>query len=227
MKYIVIGLGNFGSALCSRLSFLGHEIIAVDEDNRKIDEIKEKVESAVCLDSKDIQALKSLPLTDSDGVIVTIGEDFGTSVYTLALLKQIGVKRVIGRALSELHKNILEAIGIDEIIMPEQEYAESFSLNIDIPNALGCYTFSDNYKVIEMPLPTVLFDKSIADINFKKNYGLQLISVKKNKGRSLFAKIKEKDTIIVDFDDNFVLERGDTLLLYGKTSSYKKFAQLY
>ncbi|MEM4250192.1 MAG: TrkA family potassium uptake protein, partial [Candidatus Nitrosotenuis sp.] len=124
MKFIVIGLGNFGSSLASRLTSMGHEVIGVDSDMRKVESSKDKITHVIKLDSTDTTAINTLPLREIDVAIIAIGEDFGASIMTTALLKQNNVKRLISRALSPLHEKVLEAIGVSEIIHPEQESAD-------------------------------------------------------------------------------------------------------
>src|SRR5690606_26257520 len=121
MKYIVFGLGNFGKALSIRLTELGHEVIGIDNSMAKVEKLKEKITHTICMDSTDKDAVSALPLKDCDGVIVAIGEDEAASLLTTALLKQLNVKRIIGRIVSELQQTVLEAMNIDEYISPETE----------------------------------------------------------------------------------------------------------
>src|SRR5690606_40633871 len=113
MKYIIIGLGNFGSTLGMQLTAMGHDVIGVDSSMEKVDAFKYDITHTICLDSTDQQALSTLPLKDTDVVVIGIGEDFGASVMATALFKQMNVKRIIGRAMSPLHQKVLEAIGVD------------------------------------------------------------------------------------------------------------------
>src|SRR5690606_29228973 len=120
MKYIVLGLGHFGRSLAVHLTELGHEVIGVDVKIAIVEQLKEKITHTVCLDSTDKEAVGSLPLKDSHAVIVAIGEEEGASLMTVAVLKQLKVKRIIGRVVSDLQKTVLEAMEIAEYIMPEE-----------------------------------------------------------------------------------------------------------
>jgi trk system potassium uptake protein TrkA len=93
MKYIIIGLGNFGTTLCTSLTAMGHEVIGVDKDMQKVNQVKDRVTHGICLDSSDMHAITTLPLKDADIVIVCIGEDIGASILTTAILKQHKVKK--------------------------------------------------------------------------------------------------------------------------------------
>ena len=119
MKYIIIGLGNFGSSLATTLCSQGHEVIGIDKRENIVQELKDSLTTTMCIDSTEEQALRQLQLFEMDAVVVAIGEDWSASIQTTALLKKIGVKRIIGRSISQLHKTIIEAIGVSEILNPE------------------------------------------------------------------------------------------------------------
>ena len=116
MKCIIIGLGNFGIALAQRLTAMGYEVIGVDKDMDKVNGYKNSIKNTICLDLNNQQAARNLPLKDADLSIVTLGKDIGASILTVAILKQNGANRIIARAISDLHKTVLEAMGISEIV---------------------------------------------------------------------------------------------------------------
>ena len=116
MKYIIIGLGNYGSVLAEELSALGHEVIGVDTNERRVDVLKDKIATSFIIDATDEQSLSVLPLKDVDVVIVAIGENFGASIRVVALLKKNGVKHIYARAVDEVHKTVLEAFNLDSIL---------------------------------------------------------------------------------------------------------------
>lgn len=130
MKYIVIGLGNFGSSLAQQLTASGHEVIGIDVNMQKAEELKDTVTHTICLDITEQSAAATLPLKDSDAVIIAIGEDFGTSVKATALMKLMGAPRIIARAFTPLHETVLKAIGVALVINPEHEYAQQFAKRI-------------------------------------------------------------------------------------------------
>ena len=115
MKYIIIGLGNYGRVLAEELSALGHEIIGADISESRVDSIKDKVATAFVIDATDEQALSVLPLNSVDIVIVAIGENFGASVRVVALLKQKKVAHIYARAIDMVHKAVLEAFSLEKI----------------------------------------------------------------------------------------------------------------
>lgn len=112
MKYIIIGLGNYGHVLAEELSTLGHEVIGADLDEGRVDSIKDKIATAFVIDATDEQSLSVLPLNSVDMVIVAIGENFGASIRVVAMLKQKQVKHIYARAIDGVHKAVLEAFGL-------------------------------------------------------------------------------------------------------------------
>lgn len=128
MKYIIIGLGNYGHMLAEELSVLGHEVIGADVSASRVDSIKEKIATAFVLDATDEQALAALPLSGVDVVIVAIGENFGASIRVVALLKQQKVAHIYARAIDNVHRSVLEAFGLERILTPEEDAARGLVL---------------------------------------------------------------------------------------------------
>ena len=120
MKYIVVGLGNFGSTLAARLTTMGHEVFGVDSRFEVVDQLKNKITHAISLDTSKAHAYSSLPIQDVDIVVIAIGEDVGASIITTALMKQFSAKQIIARAISPVHHTVLESIGIETIFNPEE-----------------------------------------------------------------------------------------------------------
>lgn len=119
MKYLVIGLGNFGSTLACRLTDMGHDVIGVDNVEHRIEDIKEKISVSYILDATDKASLRSLPLYDIDSAIIAIGQSMDASLRVVALLKELKMVHIYARALDETHESILKAMNIDRIFIPE------------------------------------------------------------------------------------------------------------
>ena len=126
MKYLIIGLGNFGTTMALELTAAGHEVIAIDHNEKFVDRIKDRVESAIIMDSTDSQSLSMLPLSEIDVCIVAIGKDLGSSIKSVVALQEKKVSAVWARAFDQTHKSILNAIGIDKILMPEADAAHLY-----------------------------------------------------------------------------------------------------
>ncbi|SDB88334.1 potassium channel family protein [Williamwhitmania taraxaci] len=222
MKVIILGLGNFGAALAIRMTQLGHEVIGVDNDAHRVEEIKEKVTSTICMDARELHDLKYLPLDDADAVLVAIGEDFGASVLITAQLKQLGVSRLIARSMSGLHRTVLEAIGVSDIFSPELEMAESFALKMELKNVNNVYHISQDYKIVESAVPKLMVNKPLSGIDFAASYDLNLIAVKRSeKVRNLIGMASTEQRLHSKLGPEFILLEGDVLVLAGSVDALK------
>lgn len=127
MKYLVIGLGNFGSTLSCKLTDMGHDVIGIDCNEHRIEEIKDRISVAYILDATEKSSLKSLPLDEIDCVIVSVGQSMDCSLRTVAALKELNVGCIYARALDPTHKSILTAMNIQKIFIPESYAAKAFA----------------------------------------------------------------------------------------------------
>lgn len=224
MKVIIIGLGTFGSSLAIKLTDFGHEVIGVDKEMSKVEFLKEKITHTICLDSTDPQAVNSLPLDDADLVIVTIGEDEGANIMSLALMKQLKVKRLVGRALSPLHEMVLQTMGIDEIINPEEETAERFSKKLNIKGVLDSFELRDDYNIVEAEVPDKFHGKTIEEAGIRKNYNiLVLTTIKVKAGKNILGLFRKSSEVQGVASSSTVLQKGDSMVLYGNIKDIKRF----
>ena len=216
MKYIIIGLGNFGASLAEKLTLQGNEVIGIDTRMNKVDALKEKISHTICMDATDEFTVSGLPLKDTDVVVVAIGEDQGANIMVTALLKNLDVKRLISRAINPLHEKVLMAIGVDEIVHPEEETAERWAKKLCLTGVVNSFELSDDYSIVEINLPIKYVGKKISETNIRKKYNLLVLTtikssqVKSNVGRSL----KESKVQGVASAD-LILEKDDILVVYG------------
>lgn len=226
MRYIIVGLGYFGSSLSIKLTEMGHEVIAVDNDMGKVNLYKDQVTHTIHLDAKDKQALSTLPLADTDVVLVGIGEDFGASVMAVANFKQLQVKRLIGRAISPLHQTVLEAIGVDKIIRPEQESAERLARSLEMRGIIDSFNITEDYNIIEATVPNRYVGLSLAETNFRQKYNINVLTIlKMTPTRNIFGKSQERLTAMGVVAPDTRFEKDDILVLFGKMTDIDKFLQ--
>jgi len=216
MKYIVLGLGNFGRALAIRLTELGHEVIGVDNRMNKVEELKEKITHTVRMDTTDADAMSALPLKDADAAIVAIGEDEGASLLTTALLKQLRVKRIIGRVVSDLQKTVLEAMDIDEYIMPEEESAARLAMRLDNIDIVDSFKISEKYSIIETKVPAKYVGMTLKEANLTNKYRVIVLTTIKETGRQDGGKVKVSKEATGIAQSDTMLEEGDILVLFGE-----------
>lgn len=216
MKYIIIGLGNFGSSLAERLTKKGHEVIGVDNKMDKVELLKERITHTICLDCTDGQAVSHLPLGDTDIVFVAIGENEGANIMATALMKQLKVKRLISRAINNLHQTVLEAMGVDEIVHPEEETAERWAKKLNMRGVVDSFELTTNYNIIEATTPKTFIGKTIQEISFRKNYNIVLLTIiKMVEQKSIFGISKKEQQVQGVVSTRTVVEEGDILVMYG------------
>ncbi len=216
MKYIVFGLGNFGSSLSTTLTAMGHEVIGVDKRMEKVELHKDDITHTICLDSTDIQAVSSLPIVDADTVIVAIGEDEGSSIMTTALLKQLKAKRIIGRAVSELQTTVMEAMGIHEISRPEQTSAIRLAKRLNFRGVVDSFELSNKHNIVELKCPPKYEGKTLKEVDFRKKYNITVLTTIKEAEGNKDGKISGVATA------ETLLEEGDTLVIFGSLNDLRE-----
>ena len=222
MKYIIFGLGSFGKSLAIRLTELGHETIGVDSDMQKAEQLKERITHTVCMDCTDKNAVSSLPLKDADAVIVAIGEDERASLLSTALLKQLGVKKIIGRVVSDLQKTVLEAMQIEEYILPEEESAERLAMRLDNSGIVDSFKISEKYSIIETRVPARYAGMSLAEADLTNRYNvivLTVLTLSKESENGL-AKIFKKASGIAT--PSTIMHENEVLVLFGEMKDIEK-----
>lgn len=216
MKFIIIGLGNFGASLAQKLTDLGNEVIGIDISMTKVDAYKKKITYTVCMDATDEFAVSGLPLKETDVVLVAIGEDQGTNIITTALLKNLKVKRLISRAINPLHEKILQAIGVNEIVHPEEETAERWTKKLSLSNVVDSFELNDDYSIIEAKVPVDFVGKTIMEVGFRNDFNLLVLTIlKKVEVKVILGKTKTETQIqgVAAADD--ILTADDILVLFG------------
>lgn len=225
MKFLIIGLGNFGFSLAVKLTQMGHEVIGVDEQIRKIEEIKDMITQAICLDCRHPDAVKNLPLKNTDVVVVSIGENEGANILTTALMKKMKVPRLISRSVSPLHETILEAMGVTEIVRPEEETAERWARKLSAHNVVDSFELTDKYSIVVAEIPSKYDGKTIREVGFSPNHHVIILTIMKNTSEKnllgVFRKVSKLDIQGVASADT-VLIKGDLMVLYGHKKDIQK-----
>jgi trk system potassium uptake protein len=226
MKYIIIGLGRFGSNLASNLTEMGHEVIGIDRNSERLDELKDSVTTVMKMDTTNINAIKSLPLNDTDAVIVAIGQDVGASVLTISILKNLKVSRIIGRAINRMHYDILKQIGIDEVVLPLEESARHVSAMLQIKKILKLTEINNEFAVAEVIIPVKYVGHSLKSVNVENRFSLRLIAVKIPPEENMLTTIFRRNyKVFMEFDINRPLEENNILVLAGKIVDIKQFVE--
>lgn len=224
MKYIIFGLGNFGASLAQKLTEQGNEVIGIDSSMAKVDAYKEKISHTICMDATDEFTVSGLPLKETDIVLVAIGEDQGANIMTTALLKNFEVKRLISRAINPLHEKVLQAIGVDEIVHPEEETAERWAKKLCLSNVVDSFELNKDYSIIEAKVPSDYIGKTVSEVGFRREFNLLVLTIiKKIEVKSILGKTKTETQIQGVASADNQLEADDILVLYGSNKDLQIF----
>lgn len=222
MKFIVIGLGYFGSTLAISLTEQGHEVIGIDNKYERVDELKNQIGNVMEMDTTNENAVKTLPLNDTDAVIVAIGEDVGSSILTLSILKKLQVKNIIGRIISPMHKSILNQIGIENTVHPESETAMMISLKLQVKNALKITEIDSDNLIVEFKVPQKYVSHTLGTANLESRFRLKTVAVKSLAKKGLLSHEQNVTTLMPD--ENYIFKENDVIIVAGLLDNMKKFA---
>ncbi|HZF66240.1 MAG TPA: TrkA family potassium uptake protein [Chitinophagaceae bacterium] len=227
MKFVVFGLGNFGASLARQLVDLGHEVIGVDQRMELADKFKHEITHTIALNATSKEAVAQLPLREIDAAIVGMGEDEGATIMTTALLKQIGVKRIICRVTSPLQKIVLEAMNVQEFVYPEASSAERLALKLDLPGVIDSFQININYRLLEVAVPERYIGRSITELDLANRYRLVLVTIIKNVTlKNIFGTDRKEMQVMGIVPVTTVLKEGDILLLFGSPRDLEAFIEV-
>ena len=226
-KIAVIGLGRFGSSVAVSLAEKGVEVLGIDSDREKVDDVKDKIACAVQLDSTEEAALREIGIEAFNAVIVCIGDNVEANLLTTALLKKMGIEEIYARAMTKLQAQILKAMEIKRVINPEEE------MGLWVANSLVAHTIekqitlSTGHSFAEVKVPAVFAGKTLKDVNPRRNYKVNVIAIKKRIPETDKSGVKiwhEQINDVPQPDDIF--GRDDILIVIGSDSSIAAFAAL-
>lgn len=222
MRYLIIGLGIYGSNLAIDLTNMGHEVIGADSNPSLVDAIKDYISTAYVVDATDMNAIGALPLKNVDLVIVAIGENFGASIRIVAQLKALQVPHIYARAIDKLHESILESFEIDRILTPEQRAATDLVNEMGVDAHIQSLPIDDSVFIMKFPAPDKMTGESYASLDLEKNYGLKLLSVARPQMSRNALGIERRHLALLDGLDDKRVESGDMLVCQGTASDYRK-----
>jgi trk system potassium uptake protein TrkA len=204
-QFVIIGLGNFGYYLAKQLYDKGHDVLAIDKNNHRVQQIKDNVTQAVVADATDPKTIESILIKEMDAAVVCIGSDLSASILVTLNLKDIGVKRVFAKSVTESHGRILHKVGALEVFFPEKDTAISLAERLHNPNILDYLPFLEGYTIIELVPPKGFVGKSLKELNLINRYGVQVLAIK----RIIPNQLNMIPT------GEYVLKEGDMMILLG------------
>lgn len=210
-QYAVIGLGRFGSSLSRELVKLGYEVLGIDINEERVNEMSHVLTHTVLADCTDEEVLRSLGIRNFDCVVVAIGNDIQASILTAIVLKDAGVTKVVAKALTELHGKVLEKIGVDRVIYPERDMGIRVAHQLVSPNLLDYIELSNDYTIVELSVPQRMCGRSLHELNPRAKYGCSVVAIIKKTG------------VIVAPAATDMLEVGDLMVVIGKNEGIEEF----
>lgn len=179
MKCAVIGLGQFGRAAARELSRSGAHVIAVDRDLALVERIKDQVALAVCFDTRDLQALQDHGIAGAEILVAAIGHEFEAQILTVVHAKKLGVQRVVARATTPDHVRVLEAVGADLVLNPDEEAARHLVHRLLVPRIEDYFELADGFSVAELEVPARAVGQRLDEIDLRRRFRLNLVAIKK------------------------------------------------
>ncbi len=225
-KFAVIGVGKYGGAIARELASKGSEVFAFDASEMRTEEIKDEVAFAVTLDATDKKALISQNIQEVDAVVLAIGENFEAQILAAVHLLELKVKRIIARASGPQQKIILQKLGIEEILTPEDEVSFIVAERLLNPSIVSFLQLPDNYEIAEVKAPKALTNRTIQDIGFRGKYNLTIITIKRAYEKSVDGETYEEEHIIGVPDSDTVIHKKDTIVLFGTSKDIGRFIEV-
>jgi trk system potassium uptake protein TrkA len=204
----------------------GAEVLAIDNNEMNIQNIKDEVAYAVTLDSTDKKALITQGIKDMDAVVVAIGENFEALLLTTVYLNELNVERIIARANGPQQRMILEKMGVDEILSPEDEVGTVVAERLINPNILSFLQLPDDYEVVEIKAPKGIIGKTLDEVGLRDKYKLTVVTIKR-----LFEEEKNGEKVMQEHvlgvpASNTSIQKSDTLMVFGRVRDIEKFIDI-
>jgi trk system potassium uptake protein TrkA len=210
-QFAIIGLGRFGSNLAKELMKHGYEVLGIDKNEEIINDLSDQLTHAVVADSTDEDVLRTLGVRNLDCVIVSIGDDIQANILTAIILKDLEVKMVVAKALTDLHGRVLEKIGVDRIIHPERDMAIRVAHQLVSPNLLDYIELSKDYTIAEISVPERLSGMTLKDLDPRAKYGCSVVAI--NKAGGVVIAPNATDTVY----------EHDIMVIIGKNDQIEDF----
>ncbi len=207
LNILVMGLNSFGQSIVKQLYEYNCDVLAIDKDIDKVEDIVDFATEAIQLDIKDSTELKKLSLDNFDVAVITM-QDIGTNIMAAMICKEAGINKVIARSTSNIHRKILEKIGIDKIISPDTEMGIRIAKGIMDVNVMETISISNDYEITEIKVKDKWLDKTLQELDFRNNYRMNVILVKKSDSE-----------IEISPNGSYVIEKGDRLVVINHTEN--------
>lgn len=232
MKFVIIGIGQFGRALALHLSDLGFEVTILDEREAIITELKDRVAYALVGDATDIRVLRQLDMAGDDTyVIVAVGEQFERNLLITAQLKELGVTNILTRSVNELHGKLLKLIGVNDLIRVEEVAARQLAARFTNEGLMRLRRMDSTHSLADVHLPEEWVGLKLMDVGLRSEYHLNLLTVRRGKLKENPTSddvLSEPEQPVIDTPDaSLTFQEGDVLVLFGKDSDLQRFVEKF
>ena len=202
-RYAVIGLGKFGATVVRSLHERGHEVVAIDNDRERVQDVRDACTQAIAADCTDQDTLRALGLQDADAVVVSLGERMDASILVTLYLRELGLKEIVVKAVSEDHGKILHLIGATEIVHPERDTARRVARGLGLRSIVEYLPLAADSSLVEVRLPPEFAGKTLSELEIRKRFQVLVVAIKR--GEKL---------VLATGDER--LQAGDVLVLIGR-----------
>lgn len=227
MKFVIIGIGQFGRALALQLSDLGYEVTILDEKESIIMELKDSVSYALVGDATDIRVLRQLELVGEDTyVIVAVGEQFERNLLITAQLREMGVKNLLSRSFNDLHAKVLKLLGVEDVFRVENVAAHQLAARFANEGLMRLRHIDATHSLADVELPEEWVGKCLKDVGLRSEYRLNLLTVRRGTAKEsatedVFA--QPEQPVIDSPEPTMEFQKDDVLVLFGKDTDLKRF----
>ncbi len=225
-RFAVIGCGKFGRAIARKLAGKGAEVIGIDNNENNVEKLQEEIALCICMDATDKKALAAQNITDVDGVVVAIGENFEALLLSTVYLQELGAKRIIARANDDHQRRILEQLGVEEILSPEDEVGNVMAEKLMHPSVVSILQLPENYEIAEIKAPKGIQNRSLSDIRLRDKYKLNLVTIEREVEKTIKGETVTDQHIIGIPTPDTVIEPTDTIVLFGMTKDIERFIEI-
>ncbi len=212
-QFAIIGIGRFGLSIATTLYDMGHEVLAIDKDEDRVQLIADKVTHAVQADATDEHALKALGIRNFDAAVVTIGSDIQSSILVTMLCKELGIDYVLAKAQSELHAKVLYKTGADKVVFPERDMGLRVAQGLVSTNFMDYIELTPHYRLVELVAAPAWEGKSLRDLNIRVRFGVNIMA------------IRHGDQLNISPQGDDVIHKKDVLVIIGSADEIKNFQE--
>lgn len=211
-RFAVIGLGNLGFYVAKALFEMGFEVLAVDRDRNAVQRIKDKSTRAALADATEKEALEALGVGEMNVAVVSVGGRIDSSILITLHLKEMGIEKVVAKAVTEDHVTILEKLGASMIVFPERDMATRLANRLANPNVIDHLPLTPGYSILELEPPAAFVGKTLREMQIRKSHGAQIIA----------AKSRGDEKVVMIPDGDFRISEGHILIVMGTNEALEK-----